>query len=357
MEDLETLQPRRTWNNSTKDRDFKNANTVPIVSIPLLCGVSSTILKFRISIAISEIFFHWYCWLFICHFKQVKTCKNKNNRDQKLCFYNWLYFSFQIALEITGIVFVCIWPEEENKCDTYFIFLYLHCLYWLIVIMCDGLYLRGIHESLRTLGYFEFYNSTDMLVKSPTFITSLWNTAFLLIAVILHHTHKWDYESYCRRSEWLTPINYILILTTVELTILIPVYVNYISKYRTKIQKREKNLSNNKMWYKFDEIVQSMNIYGPLEWTRVGKLIRIVHFAERVRSFIKTKPDPDVVREEWVAPCIQESYDEVGLNESESNLFELLERQANLIRYLKDHNIALSQQIIHLASQRPPDQR
>lgn len=123
-----------------------------------------------------------------------------------------------------------VWLEERNKCDTYFIYLYLHCAYWLIVMLTDHL-VKMMHHKLRVVGYIDFYQATYQQIRTPLFIASLWNICYLLLAVILHHTHKVDYEQYCRASEWFTPLNYILFLTTVELAIIVPVYVNYISKY------------------------------------------------------------------------------------------------------------------------------
>ena len=89
---------------------------------------------------------------------------------------------------------------------------------------------KSRHHTLRICGYLDFYQSTYQHIRTPLFISSLWNTFFLLLSVILHHAHKNNYEDYCRASEWFTPLNYILLLTTFELTIIVPVYINYISK-------------------------------------------------------------------------------------------------------------------------------
>lgn len=207
-----------------------------------------------------------------------------------------------VALEISGIIFVSLWPEAQSKCDTYFIFLYLHCVYWLVIMLADYV-LKSKHYNLRISGYLDFYQSTYQHIRTPLFIASLWNTAYLLLAVILHHTHKLDYEKYCKSSEWLTPINYILLLTTLELTIIVPVYVNYI---------------------------------------------------KRVLRFNRLRPPPDVTREEWLTSFTQDSYSghgEVGYHQRGSNLTELLEKQADLIRYLRDHNVKLSHRMMLLASQ------
>lgn len=209
-----------------------------------------------------------------------------------------------VCLEITGIIFVSVWPEEINKCDTYFIYLYLHCAYWMIIMLVDHL-LKTRHHNLRVFGYLDFYQSTYQQIRAPLFIASLWITCYLLLAVILHHTHKVNYEQYCRASEWFTPLNYILLLTTLELLIIVPVYVNYI---------------------------------------------------KRVMRFNRHRPPPDVIREEWLSSFTQESYagsnDVIGYHHSGSNLEELLEKQADLIRFLRDHNVNLSRRLMWLTVQR-----
>ncbi|KAJ8674585.1 hypothetical protein QAD02_005847 [Eretmocerus hayati] len=208
---------------------------------------------------------------------------------------------FGIAVEITGIIFVSIWPEGKDKCDTYFILLYLHCAFWLLIMMVDHL-VKGRHHTLRICGYLDFYQSTYQHIRTPFYISSLWNTVYLLLSVILHHTHKTNYERYCQASHWFTPLNYTLLLTTLELTIIVPVYVNYI---------------------------------------------------KRVIRFNQTKPPPDVTREEWLTSFTQDSYTgEVGFHQRGLNLSELLEKQADLIRYLRDHNVKLSHKMMLLASQR-----
>lgn len=241
MDDEEYLQPVLT---SQEEDNFQKLNTIPIVSIPLLYGV---------------------------------------------------------ALEIVGIIFISLWPEEKNKCDTYFIYLYLHCFYWLIVMVADYI-VKAKHHTLRIWGYLDFYQSTYQQIRTPLFIASLWNTCYLLLAVVLHHTHKVNYEEYCRASEWLTPINYIILLSTFEFMVIVPVYVNYI---------------------------------------------------KRVMRFNRLRPLPDVKREEWLSSFTQDSYassGEIGYHHRGSNLEELLEKQADLIRYLRDHNVKLSHRIMILAS-------
>ncbi|KAG7204089.1 hypothetical protein KM043_001940 [Ampulex compressa] len=208
-----------------------------------------------------------------------------------------------VLLEITVIVFVSVWPEEHSKCDTYFIYLYLHGVYWLIVMLTDHV-VKAKHYKLRIYGYLDFYQATYQSIRTPLFIASLWNTCYLILAVILHHTHKVNYEEYCKASEWFTPLNYIALLTTLEFMIIIPTYIKYI---------------------------------------------------KQVLMFNRMRPPSDVTRVEWLSSFTQDSYagsGEVGYHRRGSNLEELLEKQADLIRYLKDHNVKLNQKMMFLASQR-----
>lgn len=210
---------------------------------------------------------------------------------------------FSVSLEIIGIIFISVWPEEKNKCDTYFIYLYLHCAYWLIIMLTDH-FVKAKHHKLRIYGYLDFYQSTYQQIRTPLFIASLWITCYLLLAVILHHTHKVNYEQYCRASEWFTPLNYIVLLTTVELTIIISVYIHYIKK---------------------------------------------------VSRFNRLRPPADVAREEWSSSFTQDTYagsSEVGCYHRRSNLEELLEMQADLIRYLRDRNDKFCHAIMLLTTQR-----
>lgn len=70
--------------------------------------------------------------------------------------------------------------------------------------------------------------------------------------------------------------------------------------------------------------------------------------------FNQLRPLPDVTRDEWLSPFTQDSYSgmgEVGYHQRGMNLEELLEKQADLIRYLRDHNVKLSHRIMLLVSQ------
>ncbi|XP_017792188.1 PREDICTED: transmembrane protein 192 [Habropoda laboriosa] len=239
-------------------------------------------------------------------FQPILTSQEEGEHFQKLDTIPIVSVSllFGVSLEIVGILFLSVWPEEENKCDTYFIYLYLHCVYWLIVMLTDHLVKRK-HFKLRIRGYFNFYQVTYRKIRAPLFIVSLWTVCYLLLAVILHHTHKVDYEQYCHASEWFTPLNYILLLTTLEVVIIVPVYIYYI---------------------------------------------------KAVLMFNRWCPLPDVAQEDWLSSFNQNSYsgsNEVGYHSRGINLEELLEKQADLIKYLKISNAKLCKRILLMTTARP----
>lgn len=76
-------------------------------------------------------------------------------------------------------------------------------------------------------------------------------------------------------------------------------------------------------------------------------------FTGKVVKFNRLHPPPDVTREEWLSSFTQETYSgssEVGLHPEKSNVEELLEKQAELIRYLRSHNDILSHRMMLLVS-------
>lgn len=149
-------------------------------------------------------------------------------------FFLFVFSSLQVALEISGIIFVSLWPKEVDKCETYFILLYLHCAYWILIMVVDY-FIKARHHNLRISGYLDFYQSTYQHIRTPLFIVSLCNTFYLFLAVVLHQIHKADYSIYCKSSELFTPLNYIFLFTTIEVFIIVPTYVNYISEYKKSI--------------------------------------------------------------------------------------------------------------------------
>lgn len=135
----------------------------------------------------------------------------------------------QVIIEIVGVIFVTSWLKELDKCNAYFIFVYLHCVYWLIILITDH-FVKAKHHCLRIYGYLDFYQSTYQLIRTPLFIASLWMMAYLLLTAIFNHLHYFNFPSYCKRQSYGIPIDYIVVLSGIELGILCNAYIYYMSE-------------------------------------------------------------------------------------------------------------------------------
>ncbi|XP_023714736.1 transmembrane protein 192 isoform X2 [Cryptotermes secundus] len=205
-----------------------------------------------------------------------------------------------VTMLATAIVLAVVWPENMERCAPYFIILYIHAAFWCVALIVDN-HIRQKHHALRVNGYLEFYQHTHQHSRIPFYIVSLWNTVLLALSTAFSHLYK-DFRQQCNISEFLKPVNYLCVFIAVETTVLAYFMVIYICK---------------------------------------------------VIKFNRSKPPPDVQREEWMMNFIQDSYSggEVGYRERGDHIHDLLEKQADLIRYLKDRNTKLSHKIMLLSRQ------
>lgn len=205
-----------------------------------------------------------------------------------------------VIMLATAIALAVVWPENMERCAPYFITLYSHAAFWCISLIVDN-HIKHKHHALRVNGYLEFYQHTHQHSRIPFYIVSLWNAVLLAFSTAMHHLYK-DFRQQCNISGFLKPVNYLCVFIAVETTILAYVIVMYICK---------------------------------------------------VIQFNRSKPPPDVQREEWMMSFIQDSYSggEVGYRERGDQIHDLLEKQADLIRYLKDRNTKLSHKIMLLNRQ------
>ncbi|PSN35193.1 hypothetical protein C0J52_22964 [Blattella germanica] len=118
----------------------------------------------------------------------------------------------------------------------------------------------------------------------PFYIVSFWNTVLLILSTIFHHLYD-DFKQQCLATG-MKPVYHLCIVIGVEVLILIVVMATYIYK---------------------------------------------------VVVFNRSKPPPDVLREEWIEPG--------------DYVYDLLEKQADLIRYLLDRNSKLSRNIMRITTQ------
>ncbi|XP_055585756.1 transmembrane protein 192 isoform X3 [Uranotaenia lowii] len=197
------------------------------------------------------------------------------------------------CISLTGIVLAATW-EDSRRCEAYFIMLYLRAAFWLITFLFDQLVHRR-HEQLRLDGYHDFHRSTTKHKSIPLQIVSLWNTFLLAIQALIQHYYGDHFAEKCIIVGWLSPIVYVTLFCSMETLTLSLVNGTYIAK---------------------------------------------------VVRFNRAAAPPDALQ-----GCRGHSGGSLGLTQHGLSTTELLEKQADLINYLKDHNLKLNQKIMQMNAQ------
>nr|CAD7576994.1 unnamed protein product [Timema californicum] len=212
-----------------------------------------------------------------------------------------LQLSAAIGVLVLGLVLSFMWPYNDvYKCDPYFIVMYVHATFWCLSLVVHH-HVKKKHHLIRVSGYHKFYKKIYNLSVIPFYIVSLWNTALLVVDTLLQHVYS-DYKQRCSSTNTLTPVNLLCVIIAVETSLL----ALFISLYILKVHR-----------------------------------------------FNRKKPSPDVLRDEWISGLIQDSHGsgEIGYRERGSHMQDLLEKQADLISSLSEHNARLSHKIMLLSSQ------
>lgn len=214
-------------------------------------------------------------------------------------------FSFHLlgalAIEIAAIVIAIKHPDEKTKCTEYFILIYAHVAFWFFTLILDQI-VRLKHYALRMNGYLDFYKKTQVHHRLPLYIVSLWNAGILLLQALMQHYYEDGFAEKCIKAGVLSPVSYFLALMTVEICVIFGVNIDYIVK---------------------------------------------------VRRFNKQQSPPDVQKEEWNACSNENSFvqNEVGVRQMGDKAFDFIEKQADMIRHLKDHNARLGEKLMVLNAQ------
>ncbi|XP_066142519.1 transmembrane protein 192 [Euwallacea fornicatus] len=205
------------------------------------------------------------------------------------------------VLDILIIVYAGIHPDPAGKCREYYLIMYLHVVLWFLTLLLH-LITKHIHHNVRLMGYLEFYKKVECHGSLPLVVVSLWTVALLFIQTVMQHFYLDNFVEKCLNGGILSPKAYICLLITVEFCVLAGVNVTYIVK---------------------------------------------------VISFNKKQAPPDVIKSEWVSSGNPDTFtqNEVGYREIGNKVYEFLEKQADLIRYLKEHNAKLAEKVMLLNSQ------
>lgn len=172
--------------------------------------------------------------------------------------------------------------------------LYLRAAFWIVTYLFDHL-VRKHHEKLRLDGYHDFHRTVESHKGIPLQIVSLWNTFLLAIQALIQHYYGDAFGEKCLVVGLLSPIVYISAFSGLETIVLAIVNGSYIAK---------------------------------------------------VVRFNRTASPPDALQDNRGF-----SGGSLGLTQRGLSTAELLEKQADLIKYLKDHNLKLNQKIMQMNAQ------
>ncbi|XP_074652928.1 transmembrane protein 192-like [Tubulanus polymorphus] len=201
-----------------------------------------------------------------------------------------------VIFEVLAFVIPTICPDvDAKKCciHGYTLLIYLHACVWLLTFIIDR-YLRYQHYFSRRNGYLEFYRRTRHIRRIPFFILSGGN-ALLTVVIIVLQEHENITSTKFNRN------NYIQVIVSLETLATLPFLLVY--------------------------------------------LLRTVKFNQHNAL-------PDACQDEMMTSFLisQAQSTEIGFKD-ENYLDEVLEKQADMIRYLRQHNADLGRKILELNAQ------
>ncbi|GFU25492.1 transmembrane protein 192 [Nephila pilipes] len=201
---------------------------------------------------------------------------------------------FEIFLSVALFTSTFLVPFFVEK-DVCFILSCAHAVYWCILFASTG-YRNRHHANIQRCGYLDFSRSTQILQKMPLIVPSLANC--LLVVVVALFLKYCPQLKPCPEGSSEHCENYLQILFGIEMFIL---------------------------------------------------LLCLIKYLFLVVKFNKSKAIPDVHQDELLTSYVQ-SYaptNEIGFRD-EDYMDEVLEKQADMIRYLKQHCNNLSRKILRL---------
>lgn len=212
---------------------------------------------------------------------------NDEGAFKKLQTIPWVsvHILVSVTISLIGILLAAAWPIEK-RCEAYFIMMYLRASFWLITFIFDHI-IKKHHDTLRLNGYHEFHRSAAVHKSVPLLIVSFWNSMLLGVQAFIHHYYGLDFWQHCEEG-FLSPVNYIVAFHLSETLVLAVTHGNYTCQ---------------------------------------------------VIGFNRSAQPPDALRGANSASGF------LGLMQPGGNITELLEKQADLIAYLKDHNQKLKQKL------------
>ncbi|XP_052608324.1 transmembrane protein 192 [Peromyscus californicus insignis] len=207
----------------------------------------------------------------------------------------FIHVVFVTLAFLTGVL--CSYPNpNEDKCPENYtsplrvqtVIILGKVSLWVLHVLLDR-YFHYHHSKVRGRGYSQIYRSTRRLKTLPLMVHSSGNTALLLLLCVQH--------SFPEPGRLYLEL--MLAVLALELTC---------------------------------------------------SLSCLLLYAVKVRRFNRAKPQPDVLEEEKISAYPSNTVSETGFR-TMSNLEEIVEKQGDIIAYLKRHNALLSKRLLELASQ------
>lgn len=204
-----------------------------------------------------------------------------------------LHLLLSMSIFIAGIYLELQWLTEEN-CQTYFVMIYLRMVFWVATFVIDILVTQR-HNELRRQGYHEFYRKKILTYKNAPFaIVTLWNMVIFLVQTITLEYYGNEFSLHCQKGIQ-SPITYVCVFCGFETMLLMIVHGTYIMKV-----------------YHFNNIHSLPDALRDMEQPFIGSL---------------------------------------GITIENGKVADLLEKQADLIYYLKEHNFNLKRKLLQLSKQ------
>ncbi|KAK3612080.1 hypothetical protein CHS0354_031150 [Potamilus streckersoni] len=185
--------------------------------------------------------------------------------------------------------------KDNGKCgiDPFSLLVYISGGTWFLELLCDFFY-RHQHYIIRLHGYLDFYRKTRNIHQIPLMIGSAVNSLLLVITQVLHD--KCD-----KTCSSLEPVDYLKIILSLRCFL---------------------------------------------------QLVLLFLYMYRTVKFNRSEAFPDIYQDEMMTSFIQSQSNssDIGFRD-ESYLDQILERQADVIRYLKQHNAQLGKRILTLTAE------
>lgn len=202
-----------------------------------------------------------------------------------------LHLLLSMSTFIMSVYLETQWLTEEN-CRAYFIMVYIRLAFWIITCIIDLMITRR-HNELRRQGYHDFYRKNILTYKDmPLIIVTLWNMLMFMVQTVLLQKYGHDFAVQCETSVQ-SPSTYVCIFCGIETILLTIVHGVYIMK---------------------------------------------VHYFNNMHYL------PDALRD-----IDQPFIGSLGVTVENGKVIDLLEKQADLIYYLKEQNSNLKRKLLQLS--------